>query len=58
MRKLFIPLAVTLILTLPIQEANAYAVHNSYSPVKTVENSNEAAVYFQSGISKLSLIHI
>ena len=52
MRKLFIPLAVTLILTMPIQEAYAYAVHNSYAPVKAVENSNEAVVYFQSGISK------
>lgn len=52
MRKLFIPLAVTLILTMPFQQAYGYAVQNAYTPVKTVDNSNDAMVYFQSGISK------
>ena len=52
MRKILILLVITLILIMPEYKVFAYAVQNGYTPIKTVDNSNDSLVYFQSGISK------
>ena len=52
MRKILILLVITLILIMPDNKTFAYAVQNGYTPIKTVDNSNDSLVYFQSGISK------